>query len=251
MKLKLPTIPSSINKRTLSIIFISIVFFLGMYIYCTERIRVKTINDFNIESLQNRSKKSPPCPNVLVKRGSNLYLYNTTDRSDSIPIHFNNLDEYISYAENQQAQGSTCPILFLQQENDTQGNDVYRVRPSPFDLQSSPNNEANAQAIMDASRDGTLNSNLFQGFDPYGQSIGIFNELDVIHHSTSKVSISDNPMDTNWGGVEHTQGSVDSGKYEKRQVTKPTYFTPSDEFTPGLGNRNPPNSFISSSGTAI
>ena len=26
-------------------------------------------------------------------------------------------------------------ILFIQEENDVQGNDVYRVRPSPFDLQ--------------------------------------------------------------------------------------------------------------------
>ena len=41
----------------------------------------------------------------------------------------------------------------------------------------------------------------------------------------------------------YTQEAVESGKYEKREVTKPTYFTPSGQFIPGLGERVPPNSF--------
>ena len=231
-------------KNKALMVLILMVFILGLVVYATQRIR--------IETLQNRSKQGAKCPNLLVRRGNNLYLYNTTERNDSIPIHFNNLDEYIDYTNKQRAEGVQCPILFLQQENDVQGNDVYRVRPSPFDLQGGmqPLNE-NGQPIMDASRDGDYNSNMFAGFDPYGQDIGVFNELDAIHLSTSNANVSDNPMDTNWGGVEHTQDAVESGKYEKRQVTKPTYFTPSAQFIPNLGNRNPPHSFISSSGTAI
>jgi hypothetical protein len=231
------------NNKTLMVLIL-VVFILGLIVYATQRIR--------IETLQNRSKIGAKCPNLLVRRGNHLYLYNTTERNDSIPIHFNNLDEYIEFTNKQRAEGVDCPILFLQQENDVQGNDVYRVRPSPFDQQGGmqPLNE-NGEPITDASRDGEYNSNMFAGFDPQGQDIGTFNELDAIHLSTGNSNVSDNPMDVNWGGVEHTQGAVESGKYDKRQVTKPTYFTPSAQFFPGLGNRHPPNSFISSSGTAI
>lgn len=141
--------------------------------------------------------------------------------------------------------------MYLQEENDVQGNDVYRMRPSPFDLQGGMQPINGGKPVMDASRDGSYNKNMFAGFDPHGQDVGIVNELDIIHASTSSSGISDSPMDTNWGGVQHTQEAVDSGKYEKRQVTKPVYFTPSTEFIPKLGNHTPPRSFISSSGTAI
>jgi len=234
-------------KSKYFIISISLILFvLGLYVYCTHSIEITTKE--NLET----NKKSPKCGNVLVKRGEHIYLYNTTDRSDSVPIHFNNLDEYIIYVNEQRAQGIDCPILFLQEENDVQGNDVYRVRPSPFDLQGGMQPIDSINPIIDSSRiSKTYNKNLYPGFDPYGYDVGRYTQLDAIHDSTGKLPISDNPMDTNWGGVEHTQDSVESGKYEKRQVTKPTYFTPSAEFTPGLGNRKPPLSFISSSGTAI
>lgn len=236
------------------IIFVGLLlFFLGLYVYCTQRIRFENFTDAKYEALQNRTKEPARCPNVLVKRGNQLYLYNTTDRNDAIPMHFNNLDEYIDFVNKQREQGIHCPILYLQEENDVQGNDVYRVRPSPFDLQGGmqPVN-GKGQAVMDASRDGSeYNKNMFHGFDPYGQHVGVVTELDDIHKSTGKNGASDNPMDTNWGGVEHTQESVESGKYEGRQVTKPTYFSPSAQFIPGLGERVPPPSFISSSGTAV
>ena len=45
----------------------------------------------------------------------------------------------MGYVKEQQAQGNNCPILFLQEETDVEGNDVYRVRPSPFDLQGGMN----------------------------------------------------------------------------------------------------------------
>ena len=31
--------------------------------------------------------------------------------------------------------GEVSPVLFLQEETNAQGEDVFRVRPSPFDLQ--------------------------------------------------------------------------------------------------------------------
>ena len=36
--------------------------------------------------------------------------------------------------------------------------------------------------------------------------------------------VSDNPMDTNWGGVVYTHNTVDSGKYKDREVVPPNKF---------------------------
>lgn len=234
------------KSKYLIILFSLVVFFLGLYVYCTGKFEIID------ENLENRKKVAPKCGNVLVKRGEHIYLYNTTDRSDAMPVHFNNLDEYIEYVKQQREQGLNCPILFLQEESDVQGNDVYRVRPSPFDLQGGMQPINSVNEVVDASRiSKKYNKNLYPGFDPYGYDIGTYNELDAIHDSTGKSGLSDSPMDTNWGGIEHTQQQIDMGKYENRQVTKPTYFTPSDQFTPGLGNKVPPLSFMSSSGTKI
>jgi hypothetical protein len=51
------------------------------------------------------------------------------------PIQFGSLDDYIRYLEVQRKSGIHCPVLYLQQESNDQGQDVYRMRPSPFDLQ--------------------------------------------------------------------------------------------------------------------
>lgn len=235
----------NLSKYKYEIIVVCLILFLfGLYVHTFQTIQFKNVK---IEPLQNRTKQTARCPNVLIRRGNHIYMYNSTDRDYSSPVHFNNLDEYIDYVEQQRQQGNVCPVLFLQEENDAQGNDVYRVRPSPFDLQPGMG-PLDVQKIVDSSRNKDYNIGT-NGFDPYGQDVGIYNELDKIHDSTATNSLSDNAMDTNWGGVEHTQEAVESGKYEKRQVTKPTYFTPSSQFNPGLGGRIPPHSFISSAGT--
>jgi hypothetical protein len=77
--------------------------------------------------------------------------------------------------------------------------------------------------ILDASRDNApYNENNFAGFDAHGQHIGEFTELDKIHQSTEQVKISDNPMDTNWGGPVFSRNTVHSGKYADREVSRPT-----------------------------
>ena len=225
--------------------FCIIIFLIGLHVYANGYIR---LDKLNLEGMQNRSRLQPDCENVLVKRGEKIYLYSTNDNSDSLPIHFNNLDEYIEYVKSQRSQNIKCPILFLQEESDVQGNTFYKNKPSPHDL--TKRDLEYVQPIIDSSRTSkTFNKNQFPGFDPYGQDIGVYNKMDEIHDSTAKSSISDNPMDSNWGGVEHTTKQVESGKYDKRMVTKPTYFTPKTEFIRDLGGRAPPPSYIKCKGT--
>lgn len=202
----------------------------------------------------NESAENAGCPDLLVRKNNTLLLYNTKDPSFE-PIPFYNLDEYINYLEIQRKRGASCPVLFLQYESSAQGTDVYRMRPSPFDLQggtpptidpttiSNTINQGQPVKILDANRDGAFNQNMFAGFDPYGLHTGQKTELDVIHESTAQNPESVNPMDYNWGGIQVTENAVRAGYYADRYVSKPLLFTPKTTFLPdiyGTGQR-PPN----------
>lgn len=188
------------------------------------------------------------CGSALIKRGGKLLLFIDPNNTDEIPIEFNTLDDYIHYLDEQKLKGIECPVLFLQQENDAQGNDVYRVRPSPFN-QAGGMKPINVVPIKDASRANyPYNSNQYPGIDTAGLQIGVYNELDEIHDSTAKASTSDNPMDTNWGGVEFTRSKVESGKYDDNIVEKPLYFKPKTQFLPDTFDRENPASYIPSTG---
>lgn len=149
------------------------------------------------------------CPSALIRSGDKLMLI-----YDNAPIYFNNLEEYIAFVNELRSQGIDCPVAMLQEEN------------GQLDI--------NAE-LLDASRDnGKYNKGSYPGFDPYGLHIGRYTDLDKTHDSTANPNLSDNPMDPNWGGVEHTQDMVDSGKYEEREVTKKAYFTPKVQFFPDI-----------------
>jgi hypothetical protein len=350
------------------------------------------------------------CPNVLIRRGNLLLLINThrPPEDGKNPIIFNHLDDYIHYVKVQrETNNNYCPVLFLQEESNAQGQNVYRVRPGPFDqnggapspavsmdevkgihdffkgtpgnekafvnettktktpgpfnqdnvkkvdivttgqaflntppvsdnskltrmenistenamnLPITPTNETNqipvyqnynytapppnlkysvegmtttgsspslpplttppntpvyqmplqtqyfngslgpyvgttvetaysdisrnAIPIVDSSRDdGPYNKGLYPGFDPNGQDVGKYTELDKIHDSTKKEGpLSDNPMDPNWGGVLYTRQQVMSGKYNENQVIKPIYGgAPNVMSIPSLMPDEPPN----------
>ena len=79
------------------------------------------------------------CPDTLIRQGNQLLLYNSKQplQYGINPIKFNNLDEYIQYIKVQRTEhGQYCPVLYLQQESNAQGQDVYRIRPSPFNPQA-------------------------------------------------------------------------------------------------------------------
>ena len=161
---------------------------------------------------------SNSCPNLLIRSQNVLFLQNTNmPKSATNPMVFQNLDEYLLYLKSQRKQNIRCPVLFLQEETNTQGENVYRTMPSPF---------LKEEVIMaeDGSRDNPpYNQDQYAGFDPYGFNVGQLTNIDQIHQSTEKNNrVSDNPMDTNWGGTTFSQESVESGKYADREVGKPT-----------------------------
>ena len=71
------------------------------------------------------------CPTLLIKRGNKIMLFNKNapETPGKNPIFFDNLEQYKQYAKLQkELYNQNCPILFLQQETNAQGEDVYRLR---------------------------------------------------------------------------------------------------------------------------
>ena len=217
------------NMRSVTILFSIIVFLAGFILYTSDAIIPKIREEKEGLGTQEGSN----CPNLLVRRGNTLLLYDTTRKEDSEnPISFFSLDEYANYVKIQHRKGNHCPVLYLQRENDTQGNDVYKMHSSPFYIEGGLPSiplEIHDNGIpikaMDASRENTQwNQDQYNSFDPYGLNIGRFTDVDVIHQSTQQTGkFSENPADSNWGGIIFTQKSVDDGKYADREVGRPIY----------------------------
>jgi len=213
------------NTQLFVILFLLIVFVIGLFATMYFNPNKSNIND-DIENMEPAQHSG--CPDMLVKKGQSLALYNTKQpvSEGRNPILFQSLDDYINFVRSQEQKGVQCPILYLQEEVNTQGENTYRVRPSPFDLQGGlPVNNQEVVDISDANRmNYPYNENNYAGFDPEGQYVGIYTNLDAIHDSTKQSSSSsDNPMDPNWGGIEYTRDAVKSGKYEDREITKPVF----------------------------
>jgi hypothetical protein len=186
---------------------------------------------------------STNCPDLLIQKGNTILLYNSNQPivDGTNPLPFFNLDEYINYLEIQKSNGKTqCPVLYLQMEYNTQGDEVYRMRPSPFDRQVGLPSIPMSGNTVDASRENPpFNANNYAGFDPQGMDIGKYTNLDKIHDSTRENSISDNPMDPNWAGIQYTNQMIDSGKYADNQVSRPVLFNPKTVFYPQIQNGGP------------
>ena len=175
------------------------------------KIQIEGFRDFDTSLNQQSSLDSSSCPNILIRRGDNILLYNKNSSSIQ-PLVFHTMEEYETYAAAN--LGKQCPILAIQEESNTQGESTYRAygynlpkkqyrdnniqpNPPPFSLENQ--------------------STVYPGFDPYGLNIGKFTELDKIHDSTLTENgpKSLNPMDVNWSGNKDTENAIEHGKYKE------------------------------------
>lgn len=163
------------------------------------------------------------CPNLLIQKGSKLYLHNS--RLASVPgvnpLKFNNLEEYVEFMDWQRGQGIRCPVLYLQHSFDAQGKPVYQIRPGPLDLQGGlppvatsgvADAHANADLIENDADKPPANANSYPPFDPMEPNVG------SAYAKRKPKGLSANPMDPNWGGDAYTQAQIDAGKYAGDEV---------------------------------
>jgi hypothetical protein len=219
--------------------FLSIlVFFIGLYFYA------KCSDPKYEEGLTNNSNNQPRCPNLLIQKGSRFFLYNSqVAKVPGVnPVEFENLEDYTEFLDWQRSQGIRCPVLYLQESYDAQGNPVYKVRPSvsepqgglPPSIASSSgdsimesslgNPEAlaypNPTLLVDATRnDPPYNKNSFPSYDESSYYVGTTTPLDDMDISQEKAKVSPNAMDPNWGGAAYTKSLVDKGYYADNEVS--------------------------------
>jgi hypothetical protein len=164
------------------------------------------------------------CPNILIQKGSKLYLHNSrlANVPGVNPLKFNNLEEYVEFTDWQRGQGIRCPVLYLQHSFDAQGKPVYKIRPSPLNLQGGlppvassgiSASNANANFIDDADKP-PMNAGSYPAFDPMEPNAG-----SATGQTKKLKGLSANPMDPNWGGDAYTQSLIDAGKYSGDEVS--------------------------------
>ena len=168
------------------------------------------------------------CPNILIQKGPKYYLYNSTIAQvpGVNPIEFNNLEEYTEFLDWQRGAGIRCPVLYVQNTYDIQGNRVYKTRPSVTEPQGGlpPTTPVplplKFTKLVDAGRsDGAYNKNGYPAFDQSSYYVGALTPLDQVKNSESNMLYSDDPMDPNWGGTKYTQALVDAGYYKGNEVS--------------------------------
>jgi hypothetical protein len=238
----------------------------------------------SLDEMKDIEEPSEICPTLLIKRGNKLMLFNKNlpQEQGKNPIFFDNLDQYIKYIKLQkEIYNEKCPVLFLQEEVNTQGENVYRLRktegsttnvdpllmgsltdyfknqtnvmpkfgppvaPQAFNsvqpnqqlplsnigvnpMLPQPQQQPKLVEYEDSSRDNKPYNQGFFAFDPTSQYVGKYTVIDQIHDSTKTQNpngLSDNPMDTNWGGAVFTNKQVMSGKYKENEVQPPTVNT--------------------------
>ena len=248
------------TTKYIGVLFIILVF-LGIFLYYLNQLTQHQ----ELEEVQEGFGQQPEegfgkdCPNLLINRGDAIVLYNTNathakDQGTTAGTHivavFKDLDEYANYVKQQRSAGKYCPVLYLRQETNTQGKDVYKMYTPPTSVPHGNNPAVSSShqppfyvegglpafptepvhqrvgQVMDASREnGQFNKGDYPGFDPYGLYVGKITNLDDVHVSTqySNKMCSYNPADPNWCGVIDTQKAVDSGVFAENEVTRAIY----------------------------
>lgn len=177
------------------------------------------------------------CPNMLLEKDGKYYLFNKNKpyQEGTNPIVFTNLEDYSGFVQRENARGNKCPILFLQQSYNPQGEREYKIRPSPTDLQGGapvmPVNKTDkntylnmfkgTELLVDANQSNKpYNVNSFPAFDPMDQDVGDKTPLDLMDQIQWTKDKSPNPEDPNWGGNDYTKSLIESGYYRDNTVLR-------------------------------
>lgn len=208
---------------TLTYLFI-VLFLAGLYFYA-KYTGSKYSENFTNNSIEKR------CPDILIQKDSKFYLHNSklAKVPGVNPIEFENLEDYTEFLDWQHSQGIRCPVLFLQQTYDAQGNPVYKVRPGVTEQQGGlpPSHPLppNPTLLVDATRnDPPYNINSMPSFDQSSYYVGTTTPLDKMNNNAYQEENmlysgpSPDPMDPNWGGADYTQSLVDKGYYAENEV---------------------------------
>ena len=209
------------SPYSIKFLFIILIFLGGLYFYIYYSGNPKLLEGLRTMNGELR------CPNLLIQKGTKYYLYNSNlaQVPGVNPVEFNNLAEYTQFLEWQRGAGIRCPVLYVQNTYDAQGERVYKVRPSVTELEGGlpPTTvpmPLKFTKLVDATQaDQPYNQGGYPAFDQSSYYVGALTPLDQIKNSNYNMLYSDNAMDPNWGGSDYTQSLVDSGYYKNNEVS--------------------------------
>ena len=203
---------------TLTIFLCIIVFLIGLYFYA------KNSNLQYFESFTNTSSSGGyKCPNLLIQKGSQIYLYNSkvAQVPGANPIVFDNLEDYTEFLDWQRSQKIHCPVLYLQESYDAQGKRIYKSRPSitepqgglPPSVSSKNNNHGNTPVSDDDNNSVTSSCKALATYSSKKDHPTYPVSSNTNNTNNKTLKLSPDPMDANWGGVKYTQCLIDKGYY--------------------------------------
>jgi hypothetical protein len=203
--------------KNIKIIIFFILFLGGLYFYVNYNNTKEGLTTLNGE---NR------CPNLLIQKGVKFFLYNSNiaEVPGVNPIEFNNLEEYIEFLEWQRGAGIICPVLYLQNTYDAQGNRVYKVRPSVTEQQGGLPPVVPVPLptkFINVNNDPVYPGNLEFNQAPYFTQTVIpssNNSENKITNNNNNLLYSPDAMDPNWGGADYTEALVNKGYYSGDNV---------------------------------
>jgi hypothetical protein len=215
------------------LIFIIVCFLLGIYFIINFDKRNNT-NNILEGFIESSDKKGFKCPNVLVQKGAQYYLYNS--KLDSVPgvnpIQFDNLEDYVEFMDWQRSQGIRCPILYLQQSYNAQGQATYKIRPDPLDLQGGlppapPTTSSNSSTsyYTNSPMSSPMTPSMSSSMTPSMSSSNTTNIIDennvtnITQQEAENMTYSPNAMDVNWGGEQYTESLIEAGVYADNNVS--------------------------------
>lgn len=216
----------------LRIILIILMFVLGFYYIIYNSNMINRINNRK-ENFENRLNYR--CPNLLIQKDNDFYLYNSrlANVPGVNPIRFNNLEDYVEFIKWQKSQGIKCPILYLQQMYDAQGNPVYKQRKSPCDLMGGLNDYP-ANSLFYQPFESLPNKDYINQYDA-NQMLLIQEQNNILtspidgsesdsfdsiytNNSNNIGGNSADAMSANWGGKDYTRKLVSEGYYDSDKV---------------------------------
>jgi hypothetical protein len=196
----------------LYLIFIITCVLLGIYfiIYFDKINNKKFILEGFIEPTD---KKGFKCPNVLIQKGAEYFLYNS--KLDEVPgvnpVKFDNLEDYVEFMSWQRSQGIRCPVLYLQHSYNAQSEPIYKIRPDPLDLQGGLPPAPPITSTSPTTTTTTTSSNNSNIIEP--EDLGKITQEEAEH-----MMYSPNAMDDNWGGIKYTEQLIQAGVYDDNNV---------------------------------
>jgi hypothetical protein len=98
------------------------------------------------------------------------------------------------------------------------GETVDKLRPVQNVNALQRQNPYKTSSQSSSQQDGGIYDAGFPSFKESDYTVGSYSYLDALRDATRGSSYSDNPMDSNWGGVEWSRNAVESGKYNDRLV---------------------------------